>query len=55
MIFDEKEVVVNDECVDAFVPLRELFIKNFYIVPAHPKLKNIYILSMTNPRPGFVK
>ena len=31
MIFDEKEVVVNDECVDAFVPLRELFIKNFYI------------------------
>lgn len=31
MTFDEKEVVVNDECVDFFVPLKELFIKNFYV------------------------
>ena len=30
MVFDEKDVVVSDECVDAFVNLAELFIKNFY-------------------------
>ena len=40
MTFDEKEVVVNDECVDAFVPLRELFIKNIYIhdIQAQPAI-----------------
>lgn len=31
MVFDEKDVVVNDECVDFFVPLKELFIRNIYI------------------------
>ncbi len=31
MAFDEREVVVNDECIDVQVPLSELFIKNFYI------------------------
>ena len=31
MEFGEKEVVVSDECVDVFVPLNELFIKDFYI------------------------
>lgn len=30
MQFGERDVVVSDECVDAFVPLNELFIKNFY-------------------------
>jgi hypothetical protein len=31
MEFEEKEVTVNDECIDEFVPLNELYIKNFYI------------------------
>jgi len=31
LTFEEKEVVVNDECVDILVPISELFIKDFYI------------------------
>lgn len=31
MEFGERDVVVSDECVDAFVNLNELFIKNIYI------------------------
>lgn len=29
--FDEKDVIVSDECVDTFVNLNELFIKDFFI------------------------
>ncbi len=31
MEFEEKEVMVNDECIDVDVPLSELFIKDFFI------------------------
>jgi len=31
LTFEEKEVVVNDECVDVLVPISELFIKDFFI------------------------
>jgi len=30
MEFEEREVVIKDECIDELVPLNELYIKDFF-------------------------